>query len=369
MISQAETFRNEALGYRRAESLALAVFPVAPSFSRGDSDARTLQSILSPYDLRILMAKHRQEPRMTTTAFRASARTLTFLFLLSLLPGFSLNAQQDENPFRLDFQGPEILRGSPGEIVEAVYLLVLTPPDSQDETCGWSISLTADNATIDCIWVLPSEHSCAPPISTDASELLEQIESSFTASGLTSLGRGDCEGRLGAASATILGFDQPLFLPAGQPSTIAAILVRFSVRAQPYEATLQYTDGCGRSDPFKNRVSLCPPGDDSYYVTPETNRQAVVITSEIMLRRGDCNDDGRVDISDAICTLNWLFLGGAAPGCVAAVNANGDESTDLSDAVYVLNCLFLEPTCPVPVCDLWTADEAFECETPPASCL
>ncbi len=25
--------------------------------------------------------------------------------------------------------------------------------------------------------------------------------------------------------------------------------------------------------------------------------------------RGDCNDDGTVDLSDAVCTLNWLFLG------------------------------------------------------------
>ena len=49
--------------------------------------------------------------------------------------------------------------------------------------------------------------------------------------------------------------------------------------------------------------------------------------------RGDCNDDGSVDLSDAVCTLDWLFLGGGEPGCVAATNANGDKVVDLSDAV------------------------------------
>ncbi len=31
-------------------------------------------------------------------------------------------------------------------------------------------------------------------------------------------------------------------------------------------------------------------------------------------RRGDCNDDGAVNITDGVCILNWLFLGEATPG-------------------------------------------------------
>jgi hypothetical protein len=42
--------------------------------------------------------------------------------------------------------------------------------------------------------------------------------------------------------------------------------------------------------------------------------------------RGDCNDDGGVDISDAVCVLNWLFLGGSAPDCAAVANSNGDAA-------------------------------------------
>lgn len=31
--------------------------------------------------------------------------------------------------------------------------------------------------------------------------------------------------------------------------------------------------------------------------------------------RGDANASGKVDLSDAVFTLNWLFLGGLAPSC------------------------------------------------------
>jgi hypothetical protein len=92
-------------------------------------------------------------------------------------------------------------------------------------------------------------------------------------------------------------------------------------------------------------------------------------------RRGDCNDDAIVDISDAVCILNWLFLGGAAPGCLAVTDTNGDARADLSDAVYLLGHLFLggpAPVEPYPACGTGSAedydDEQLGCETPPASC-
>jgi predicted GH43/DUF377 family glycosyl hydrolase len=90
-------------------------------------------------------------------------------------------------------------------------------------------------------------------------------------------------------------------------------------------------------------------------------------------RRGDCNDDGNVDISDAVCILNWLFLGGETPGCVAVTNTNGDAGADLSDAVYLLGHLFLggpAPVAPFPDCGsgLLLADEELGCGAAPAGC-
>lgn len=84
--------------------------------------------------------------------------------------------------------------------------------------------------------------------------------------------------------------------------------------------------------------------------------------------RGDCNADAIVDISDAVCILNWLFLGGARPGCVAAADTNGDAAADLSDAVRVLQHLFdggPPPVAPFPDCG--PADRTIGCAAP-ANC-
>jgi ELWxxDGT repeat protein len=107
----------------------------------------------------------------------------------------------------------------------------------------------------------------------------------------------------------------------------------------------------------------------------EHGRELWVMQLDGMARpfhRGDCNDDGTVDISDAVCILNWLFLGGAAPGCVAVTNTNGDAGEDISDATYLLNHLFLggpAPVAPFSECGPGTlpTDER-ACEIAPNNC-
>ena len=85
--------------------------------------------------------------------------------------------------------------------------------------------------------------------------------------------------------------------------------------------------------------------------------------------RGDCNDDGRPDIADAVCALNWLFVGSVPPRCVAATNANGDATFNIADPVYLLNYLFgggPAPTAPYPDCGLGVLEVDMElgCEAP-----
>ena len=89
--------------------------------------------------------------------------------------------------------------------------------------------------------------------------------------------------------------------------------------------------------------------------------------------RGDCNGDAEINISDASCTLNWLFLGGREPGCVAVGNTNGDGEIDISDVSYLLNHLFLGgaplaqpyPTCGPPSLP---TDMALGCQALSDSC-
>ena len=58
-------------------------------------------------------------------------------------------------------------------------------------------------------------------------------------------------------------------------------------------------------------------------------------------RRGDANDDGKLDISDAIEVLKVLFLGGTF-GCRDAADFDDNGRIELTDAVAGLQHLFLD---------------------------
>ena len=72
--------------------------------------------------------------------------------------------------------------------------------------------------------------------------------------------------------------------------------------------------------------------------------------------RGDANESGRVDISDAIVILDHLFLGGIAPPCEDRLDATDNGRVDITDAIFTLRYLFLggdvlPPPFPVPGLD------------------
>jgi hypothetical protein len=94
---------------------------------------------------------------------------------------------------------------------------------------------------------------------------------------------------------------------------------------------------------------------------------------EPLFVRGDCSGDGKTDVSDAVCFLNWFFVGGAEPGCLAAASVDGAGEPSISDPVYLLTHLFLggpPPAEPFPGCGPGTleSDRELGCQTPPGSC-
>ena len=79
----------------------------------------------------------------------------------------------------------------------------------------------------------------------------------------------------------------------------------------------------------------------------------ILLSHPATFLRGDCTLDGKVDIADVTCALDWLFAGISEPGCLAAANTNGDDKVDIADPVSLLCFLFAggpAPSSPFPDC-------------------
>jgi hypothetical protein len=59
-----------------------------------------------------------------------------------------------------------------------------------------------------------------------------------------------------------------------------------------------------------------------------------------LFQRGDADGDGRVEVNDAIVTLDSLFRGQAPVPCEDGADANDDGVLNLSDPVAILVRLF-----------------------------
>jgi len=85
----------------------------------------------------------------------------------------------------------------------------------------------------------------------------------------------------------------------------------------------------------------------------------------VKFRRGDANDDGAIDISDAVNTLVSLFLDRGNLRCGDAADANDDGTVDISDVVYGLGYLFLggpAPPDPHGICGFDPTPDGVTCE-------
>jgi len=118
------------------------------------------------------------------------------------------------------------------------------------------------------------------------------------------------------------------------------------------------SDGDGRT----NGEELGDPDGSWKPGSPAPGQLALVTNPGVdSFIRGDFNSDGKVDLADAVATLELLYRKAAAPTCRAAANANDDTAgvIDISDAVSILIHLFGEnrnPRPPFPACGN-TADD------------
>jgi hypothetical protein len=60
-----------------------------------------------------------------------------------------------------------------------------------------------------------------------------------------------------------------------------------------------------------------------------------------LFHRGDLDADGRLNVTDPISLLDYLFLGRPVTTCLETADANNDAALDLTDAIHLLRYLFL----------------------------
>ena len=87
-----------------------------------------------------------------------------------------------------------------------------------------------------------------------------------------------------------------------------------------------------------------------------------------VFRRADANGDGRVDISDAVSIVGYLFNGGEEPGCLKTADVNDSQVVDISDSIYLLNHLFSggpPPAQPFPDCGNDPTEDDIGCASYP----
>jgi hypothetical protein len=80
--------------------------------------------------------------------------------------------------------------------------------------------------------------------------------------------------------------------------------------------------------------------------------------------RGEVNQDGRVDISDPVCVLLYLFLEERTPACLDAADVDDSGTIDITDAVRTFGYLFAGgpmPVAPYPTCGPDVTDDELSC--------
>ncbi|MFP6737201.1 MAG: hypothetical protein VCD34_00535 [Planctomycetota bacterium] len=80
-------------------------------------------------------------------------------------------------------------------------------------------------------------------------------------------------------------------------------------------------------------------GGFSIVVEPREDDVVIKVPGAVF-SRGDVDSNGRIELSDGIRVLDYLFRGGEDLGCMEAADLNNDAMVNLTDGVYVLTYLF-----------------------------
>jgi len=141
---------------------------------------------------------------------------------------------------------------------------------------------------------------------------------------------------------------------------------------QQDSASFQLTAGTWMISASVDDIPECP--DEA----PDAICNPVVVIVEPpdmgLFLRGDCNDDGKLDIADVIKFLNYQFVGSEILECPDACDTDDDGELAITDAIRSLKYQFTgtasipEPPGPIECGPDVNEDSFPPCEYPPESC-
>ena len=155
-------------------------------------------------------------------------------------------------------------------------------------------------------------------------------------------GDGDgCEMLLAVLVETVPPFRGDTLPPTTRPLMVGSVQFEVDSRVScGEELPIEFCDGVnvrGRV-PLQNLYAAA-----NQSLSARTNNSGVFVDSGRLFQRGDCNSDNRVNISDPINVLMATILAEEfdfVPSCEDACDGNDDGVLDIGDAVYLLLWMF-----------------------------
>jgi hypothetical protein len=88
------------------------------------------------------------------------------------------------------------------------------------------------------------------------------------------------------------------------------------------------------------RLDLATGEETTLFTQPTLSDLLAAAREPVPFLRGDASGDGRLDLADAVQTLEYLFLGARRLSCLDAGDADDDGEVLVTDAVRILLHLF-----------------------------
>jgi hypothetical protein len=247
----------------------------------------------------------------------------------------------------------------PGYLVR-VFLESRLPASATSGAQGWSLSIAQDETALR-----------AGGITLEGTDAGRLIQGGFERHELVD----NASGR-GLVSAIVLSFSQPISLPSRGRSELlrATYTVQgdTSVLGERLSQALCFCDKLqGQGQPVNNVVTYLGESNRPLVRKGLRFELEVGIAPQQPFLRSDPNNDGRVNIADAVWLASELFSQGPPTACFYAADANGDGAKDISDVAFVILYQFLggrAPPAPHPDCGVLATQDATLCPIGSTAC-